>query len=419
MKIALAQTHFFLGDFDQNCEQVLKTLEKTKNQADLLVFPEGGLWGYPAKDFLYHNEYFEIQKKKFQLIQKSLVKGLTLLLPAFMKDKNIIQNGVFLFEKNKKPVFFAKEFLPDQGVFFESRYFKKGKIENNFFYWNKKKIQVLICEDLWQALPIQKADLLITVNASPYTDQKQKRRLKRMQQLSKKYKCPSIYLNRVGAQDSLIFDGGSFLLNHQGDIVWQGEFFKSDFKILQIPKSTQSQKRIKTKQKFLNLQEQRQRALVLGIKDYFSQIGISKAHLGLSGGVDSALVLYLAVKALGKNNVKAYFLPSSYTQAISFKIVKQLTNKLQIQLIEKNISSLIEGFSKCFFDKKPYVNSITYQNIQSRLRALILMAEANESSSLLLATGNKSEIATGYTTLYGDMAGAICPIGDLLKNSSV
>lgn len=417
MRIALAQVKFFLGDFDQNGKQLLEILRKTQNKADLVVFPEGGLWGYPPKDFLYCDRYFKTQEKKFRLINKCLGKGL-ILLPAFLKKKGQIQNGVLLFEKHKKTVFFAKEFLPDQGVFHESRYFKKGRLKDNFFYWKDKRVQILICEDLWQNFSNWQADLLITVNSSPYTDQKQENRLKRMKELVKKHKCPAVYLNRVGAQDSLIFDGGSFALNRQGQMIWQGKVFQPDFKILNIFKegfvNKKGQKARKEKL-FLNLQEQREQALVLGIRDFFFQAGFSKAHLGLSGGMDSALVAYLASQALGKNNVKAYFLPGPYTQKISYKIVKQLSQRLEISLTEKNITELFESFKRFFFDKKRGMKSLTLQNVQARLRALILMAEANESSSLLLSTGNKSEIAMGYATLYGDLAGALCPLGDLLK----
>ena len=418
MKVALAQVPLFLGDFDRNCDQVLNILKKTGNKADLVIFPEGGLWGYTPKDFLYQDTYFKIQEKKFQIIQKHLAKGLGLLLPSFIKSKDKTYNGVFLFEKNKKPLFFKKRFLPDQGVFFESRYFERGEAEKKNFHWKNQEVQILICEDLWQISTNGTRDLLIAVNASPYTDQKQKNRLKKMRELTKKHKCPSVYLNRIGAQDSLIFDGGSFVLNHEGEVIWQGSFFKPDFKILNIPKKNQNKtkqhKKHKTKP-FLNIQEQREQALILGIKDFFLQTGFSKAIIGLSGGIDSALVTYLAVKALGKQNVRAYFLPSSYTQAISFKIVQHLKKTLKIQVMEKNITPLFNTFSKWFFNNKSCLNPLTLQNLQSRLRMLILMSSANESSSLLLATGNKSEIITGYSTLYGDLAGALCPIGDLLK----
>ena len=416
MKVALAQAHLPLGDFDGNCRQVLKLLKESKNKADLIVFPEGGLWGYPPKDFLYDKSYFKIQEKKLKLINDHLTKGLGLVLPAFVKNKDKIQNGAFFFERNKKPLFFAKEFLPDRGVFFESRYFEKGSTQNNFFHWKNRKIQLLICEDLWQVSPKETADLLIAVNASPYTDQKQKNRLKKMKELTKKYKCPSIYLNRAGAQDSLIFDGGSFALNQKGELIWQGNFFKTDFKILNISQKNQKKTTSSKVKPFLNLQEQRKQALILGIKDFFSQTGFKRAVLGLSGGIDSALVAYLAVQALGRDNVQAYFLPGPYTQDISFKMVRQFSRQLKMQWAEKNISPLFEVFSQWLFDKKNSPNPLTVQNLQARIRSITLMSSANESSSLLLAGGNKSEIATGYATLYGDLSGALCPIGDLLKS---
>ena len=415
MKIALAQVHFFLGDFNQNCRQILDILKQVQNKADLIVFPEGGLWGYPPKDFLYCDKYFKIQNQKIKVIQKHLTPGVGLLLPAFVKNKDQIWNGCFFFEKDKTTKFFAKEFLPDRGVFFESRYFEKGKVKNNFFYWKTKKIQILICEDLWKNSFPWQADLLITVNSSPYTDKKQKKRLKRMKEIAKKHQCTSIYLNRVGAQDSLIFDGGSFVLNQKGELIWQGRFFKPDFKILDVSGKKSNSVKIIQKKPFLSLQAQKEQALILGIKDFFAQAGFSKAHLGLSGGMDSALVAYLAQKALGKDHVTAYFLPGPHTQNLSFKIVKQLKKHLKIKVVEKNLTTLFEVFCKWFFDKKSCSNPLTLQNIQARLRALILMSIANESKSLLLATGNKSEMTTGYATLYGDLAGALCPIADLLK----
>ena len=410
MKIAIAQTQLLLGDFHKNCEKVLDLLKKAQNKADILIFPEGGLWAYPPKDFLYQEKYFQIQKRKLSLIHSQIPKGLKLLMPAFIKGKNKLQNGVYLLESGKKPLFFAKEFLPDQSVFFESRYFEKGAVKKNVFYCNKKKIQILICEDLWQVPSIEKPDLLISLNASPYTDQKQKKRLKKLKDFTKKYRCPAVYLNCTGAQDSLIFDGGSFALNSQGEILWQGAFFKPDFKILKLFPTGKKKKR-----NFLKLEEQREQAVKLGIKSFFTQTGFSKAHLGLSGGIDSALVAYLAVQALGSQNVKAFFLPGPYTQNISYEIVKKVARNLKISLKEQNISSVFQTFSDWFSNGKAYASPLTSQNLQARIRSLFLMAWANETNSLLLGTGNKSELITGYSTLYGDMTGAICPIGDLLK----
>ena len=408
MRIALAQALFRLGDFENNYKELLKNLEKVKDQADLLIFPEGGLWSYPPKDFLYHKKYFSIQKQKITQIKKKLPKSLSLLLPGYALLNQKRQNGVFLISADKKTRFFAKEFLPDQGVFFESRYFEKGQIQQNYFFWRKKRIQLLICEDFWKSQSFKKPDLLIVLNASPYTLKKPGRRIKRLKELNKNSREGSLYLNLVGAQDSLIFDGGSFVLNPKGEKIWQADFFKSDFALLSLPFKKQ-----KTK-KALSLQAQKEKALILGIKEFFYQTGFSKACLGLSGGMDSALTAYLAAQALGPQNIKAYFLPSLYTQNMSFKMVKKLKKSLELSVIEKDISALFHFCLKEFFGNKK-LKSLTKQNLQSRLRMLFLMAQANESSSLLLSTGNKSELATGYSTLYGDSAGALCPIGDLLK----
>lgn len=408
MKVALAQSQFRLGDFNNNYKKLLSALNKAKEQADILVFPEGGLWAYPPKDFLFQKKFFKIQDQKIKQLSKHQPLSLIILLPGFYREKNQLKNGVFLIEKNKKIRFFAKEFLPDQNVFFESRYFQRGRAEENFFYWKGKKIQILVCEDFWNFSKLKKTDLLIVVNASPYTEKKQKERLKRMKKLAEKTKWGAVYLNLVGAQDSLVFDGASFALNKKSEKIWQGPAFQPDFTILEFPPKKKAGLR-----KSLSLIEQKERALILGIKEFFYQTGFKKACLGLSGGIDSALVSYLAIKALGGENITAYFLPSIYTKKISYKIVKSLSRSLALTVQQKDITSLLKICLKEFFDNR--LSSLSQQNLQARLRMLFLMAKANESSSLLLAAGNKSELAVGYCTLYGDLAGALCPIADLLK----
>ena len=408
MKIALAQTQFRLGDFDSNYKELLKALQKAKKEVDLLVFPEGGLWAYPPKDFLYQKKFFKVQDQKIKSLMKKLPSSLTVLLPGYHRKEKILQNGVFLLNKNKKIRFFAKEFLPNQNVFFESRYFQKGKAEKNFFYWKNKKIQLLVCEDFWRFSKLKKTDLLIVVNASPYSSKKQKSRLKRMKELAVKTKWGAVYLNLAGAQDSLIFDGASFVLNEKAQKIWQGDFFKPDFKILELPFKKESPVR-----KSLKTIEQKERALILGIKEFFYQTGFSKACLGLSGGIDSALVAYLALKALGRENLKVCFLPSVYTKKLSFQIVKSLSRNLKLPVYQKDITKLFKFCLKEFFKNR--LSPLGRQNLQARLRMIFLMAQASDSSSLLLAGGNKSELALGYCTLYGDLAGALCPIADLLK----
>ena len=426
MKIALSQSLFRLGDFEANYNKALESLERAvQKKADLLVFPEGGLWSYPPKDFLYHKAFYKIQEEKLLKLKRRLPPFLSLLMPGFYQNNKKIQNGCFLL-KNTSPIsFFAKEFLPDKGVFFESRYFQKGQIENNFFYLKKRRIQLLICEDLWQTTVLKKkvlkqADIFLSVNASPYRKDKKVDRLKKLQFLAKQSSLGAIYLNLVGAQDSLLFDGGSFVVNKKGKTLWQAAFFQQDFTVLSLPESNKK-KPLSSSQSFVNsvskknleLQEERERALILGIKEFFYQTGFSKACLGLSGGIDSALVAYLAVQALGVKKVTAYFLPTRYTEKISYEIIEELSQRLKLKVIEKNIEPLRLFFQNDFI-KKP-LKALTKQNLQSRLRLIYLMTQSNENETLLLGTGNKSELSLGYSTLYGDLSGALLPIGDLLK----
>ena len=412
MKIALAQTQNSLGDFKENASQVLSFIEQFKNKADLILFPEGGLFSYPPKDFVFREDFFRMQEKELKHIHQKIPNKVGLLLPSFIRRSGHLHNGVFLLEKNKKAKFFTKAFLPNDTVFYESRYFKEGCIDDNVFSWKNKKIQLLICEDLWQVKSVKKVDLFLSINASPYTNKKQKNRLKKAQSLSKKYKCPFFYLNRVGAQDEIIFDGGSFILDEKSSVTWQGKFFKPDFTIYDLNKK---QKPLPIKKLFLEKENQQYQALILGIKDFCHQVNFSKVHLGLSGGIDSALVLYLAVRALGRKNVKSFFLPTSFTSKLSYTIAKELTDRLQVPLKIIDISPLYKKIIETLFSEKAAKNPTSCENIQARIRSLVLMAEANETSSLLLGTGNKSELATGYSTLYGDLCGGLLPLGDLWK----
>ena len=439
MKIAIAQVRFPVGDFDGNSRRVLDIINKARAQSsDLIVFPEGGIWGYPPKDFLRHDHFFDIQGQKLRQIKKQLKTAL--LLGAFAKSKGHLQNGAFLFEKGGRQRFFAKEFLPDQGVFCESRYFAKGRVERNVFSLKGKNIQILICEDLWHVRPLRDADLLIAINASPYTDTKQKARLARFRQLARQSSCPALYVNCVGAQDGLIFDGGSFALDQKGAVLWQGAFFEPDFEVLTFAiapapasasafaaqkgrlalkagalKALEARKKKKPRP-FLKREAQREKALILGIREFFLQAGFSKAVVGLSGGIDSALTACLAVQALGSENVLACFLPGPYTRALSGDLARQTALKLKTSLHEQSISPLFERFSQVLAPPKgKWQSPLSPQNLQSRIRALFLSALADESKALMLSTSNKSETAVGYSTLYGDLSGALCPVGDMFK----
>jgi len=408
MKIAISQSQNILGDLKGNAKHICKTIKQVQNQADLLMFPEGGLFAYPPKDFLFRKDFFKIQESYLKKIQQVISKKLKVLLPSFVCSSGKLYNGVFLLEPNKAPLFFKKSFLPNNNVFYESRYFESGFIHKNRFELKDKQIQILICEDFWQVQKLQSVDLILCMSASPYAQHKATKRLDQAKNLVKKYKCPFVYLNCVGAQTELIFDGGSFVLDKKATLKWQGLFFQPDFTVYD------TNKKYVAKKLSLKKEEQQIQAIVLGIKSFCNYLHISKVHIGLSGGIDSALVLYLAVKALGPKNVSTFFLPSPFTQKISYEIVEDLSKHFKVSLKTIDISKFYKAFKSSLFKTK-VKNPITLENLQARIRSVILMAEANESKSLLLGTGNKSELATGYSTLYGDLSGALLPIGDLWK----
>lgn len=409
MKIAIGQIKGFLGDFSESEKKILNLIERARGQADLLVLPEGGVFGYPPTDFIKQPRFLKKQSRILKKIQKNLPQSLKLLIGVFSVTENGLENGASLLgSSTSPPVVFSKRFLSNEDVFCESRYFNPGEISNKFFLLKEKRVQVLICEDMWSNPFFDSSpDILICLNSSPYTGEKHQQRLKCFKSLVKKHKTPGVYVNKVGGQGELIYDGGSFCLNTRGEVALQCTFFNEDFQIWDLKKT-------KTKTSVPSLPEQREKALIMGIQDFCDQTGFSKVHLGLSGGLDSALVCYLAVQAFGSKNVTALFLPGPYTASKSFQIVKGLQNKLKFSLQEFSISSLYKESLQTFFPSKPPL-SLTAQNLQARLRMLWLMAYSNENQSLLLGTGNKSELACGYATLYGDLSGGLLPIGDLFK----
>ena len=410
MNVALAQIKGFLGDFRETRKRMLQLIDSAHGKADFILFPEGGLFGYPPTDFIRNPNFINKQNQEIKKIQSRIPKNLNVLLGGFFSEGSDIFNGALLLQKGKPPLFFKKEFLSNGDVFRESRYFARGSLEKNFFQWKGTRIQILICEDIFQNPQFSKPDVLFCLNSSPYTENKPRQRLRILKGLSRKHKCPAVYVNRVGGQNGLIFDGGSFAVSATGALKKQCRIFEPDFQIISL--LSQNRKALSTP--LPPLQEQKEKALVLGLQDFCRQTGFKKVHLGLSGGMDSALVCYLAVQAMGAKNVTGLFLPGPYTISQSFKIVKSLQKTIGFSLKELSITSLYRKSVKEFFSSKLPL-SVTDQNLQARLRMLCLMAHSNENQSLLLGTSNKSEMATGYATLYGDLSGGLMPIGDLLK----
>lgn len=428
MKLALAQINPILGDFKYNCDVILNNINAAKTLgADLVLFPECSLFGYYPADLLERVSVVKEQFKYLKQITKKMPKGISALV-GFI-DLNTNQQGKFfrnsaaLISYNKVHKVFHKTLLPTYDIFDEGRHFEPSSMEKNFFTFKGKKILVTICEDIWawkvngrilySKNPIldlkQKCDLVINLSASPYTKTKIGYRKIVVSNTAKTLKAPMIYLNQYGAQDETIFDGNSFVVNKKGEVIWQLKSLDSDLKLLDFETINKSKK--------ISLKGSKElEALTLGIKDFFQKTGFKKAHLGLSGGIDSAVVYVLACHALGAQNVTAIALPTEFNSPDSLNLAKKLCNNLGQDIINFPIEDIFQNFKKQI-DSAFKVDQfgLIHENLQARIRANILMAYSNQFSSMLLATSNKTEMAVGYTTIYGDMCGGLAPIGDLTK----
>ncbi len=435
MQIAMAQINSRLGDFVGNCNKIIEFAKRAKKaNVDLVVYPELALFGYWPADLLERKSIVEAQLKELKRIEKRVPEGIALLfglvtLSEKKKVKNFY-NSAAMVQKNKKTRFFHKELLPTYDVFDESRHFSQGKLIDNFFHFKGKKILVSICEDIWawgdawvgSSYPYnpfhqakkEKPDLVINLSASPCSKNKISRRQSVVKKTAQYMKCPVIYVNLVGGQDELVFDGGSFVVDKKEVIQSQSRFFAEDLNIYNYPdnQGLLHETSLYTK---TNLEYFRQ-ALVVGIRDFVHKNQMSRVHLGLSGGIDSALVACLAAEALGPDKLTCIAMPTEFNAEESYELASQLAKNLGCKFLNSPIQEIYQVYLKNFesvFDHNEF--NVTNENIQSRIRGNILMAYSNMTGSMLLATGNKSELATGYSTLYGDSCGGLAPIGDLLK----
>lgn len=424
MRIALAQINSHTANFDQNYNKIIQYTKRAKDQrCDVIVFPELTLFGYWPSDLLERTELVDTQIKIIQKIKKNIPPGIGVLFGSVTLNKKksakkYFNSAVFL-EKGKKEKVFSKELLPNYDVFEEVRHFEKGSLSEGILKYKGKKILITICEDIWgweaqnPLLPLKKLkpDLILNISASPYSVGKDQKRRSVVSKTAKYFKAPMVYVNQVGAQDEIIFDGGSFAVDGRGSVVSQSNFFEEDFNFFDI-KTKEGGKRPALEDPIQKLRK----ALVLGIRDYCEKNGFKKIHLGLSGGIDSAVVACLACEALGPSRVTAISLPGPFSAQMSFDLALDLAQRLKCQFNNVDINAIyrsaVEEFEISLGIKE---FGLVHENLQSRLRGLTLMAVSNISGSLLLTTGNKSEYAMGYSTLYGDMCGGLAPIGDLLK----
>jgi len=434
MKIALAQINTTVGDLAGNTKKIINQIERAKKQgADLVVFPELAITGYPPKDLLLKKSFVLENQKRLLTIQKA-TSGIGVIvgyvnhylekrLAPFGYDIAIppqfpnltLTNAACLLDNQKIIGIYEKIWLPTYDVFDEKRYFEPGK-EPKVFSFQNRKIGINICEDLWVSDgPITQqvkmgANLIIVISASPFFVGKWRMRKELVKKQAVVNRVPILYNNLVCGQDDLIFDGGSFGFDQQGNLIGLAKHFEEDLIIIDID-SPKLEKDVWESEEFEVFN-----ALVLGLRDYVNKNGFSKVVLGLSGGIDSALVCALAVEALGKERVLGVTMPSPFTSETSIQDAQTLARNLEIELLNIPITEVYNSYLKTlaftFKDTKP---DVTEENIQARVRGNLLMALSNKFGYLVLSTGNKSELAVGYTTLYGDMAGGLAVISDVPK----
>ena len=409
MKVCLIQSNPIMGDIKTNFNWIKKQI--ISNDADIFIAPELALIGYPPDDLLFDNEFIKKQEQVFKEFQPYL-KNKLLIIGGVLLKKNKIFNSAFIISQNTIK-HQHKQCLPNYGVFDEKRYFTPGDHQKIITYKNKK-ILILICEDFWDKDLEKKyldkqIDFCIVINASPFEIDKLNLRINRAKKINRKIKSNLIYLNMVGGQDDVVFDGGSFLLNKNNSICSQLDSFKSQTKVVEESSPEKTLQALSIEESVLN-------ACILGTKDYIKKNKIKNIFLGLSGGIDSALVAYIASNAINKENINCIMMRSKYTSKISIDDAKELAKNLGVNFIDKNLSTLINQINLNLKDDfKNLKPDITEENIQARSRGLILMALANKKNGIVLSTSNKSESAVGYSTLYGDMVGAYAPIKDIPK----
>lgn len=420
MRIAAAQINPTVGDFAGNLHLIREHIGKAREAgARLVVFPEMAVCGYPAGDLLYHRAFLEAVEAGIAEIREQTA-GIGVLLGAPVRDgSGNLLNAALLLDDRNLVGYTAKCLLPEYDVFDERRYFTPG-FDNRPLHWSGLRLGVTVCEDIApsyprdpvKALGEQGVDLFITISASPYHQGKQRQRLALAGAIASRYGRPFLYVNQVGGNDDLVFDGAGFLLNARGEPVLSGREFEADFLAFNTG-AIDGMPAVKPG--WEEGPAQICRALVLGVRDYVRKTGFTKVLVGLSGGIDSAVTVALAVAALGSENVLGVSMPSRYSSRASVDDSRELARRLGIEFrvmpIEAHFQTFIEQFNP---DGKPR-QDLAEENIQARIRGNILMFISNREGHLVLTTGNKSETAVGYSTLYGDMAGGLAVLADVSK----
>lgn len=429
MKIAIAQLNYHIGNFETNMHKILSAIRNAADEgAEMIVFAELAIGGYPSQDFLEFDDFIDKCENAIRQIAANCndiacIVGTPTrnLLP---KGKPLFNTAAFCYKNEVQ--YFKKALLPNYDVFDEYRYFEPSKSFETLTF-KGKKIALTICEDIWdvgnnrlytinpmEELIKEKPDLMINIAASPFYYDQAKKRFEILRANVLQYKLPLIYVNQVGAQTELLFDGGSMAFNANGCVAESLPFFKEEVRIVDTDKlfgyCAQDHQQIPEKIALIH------DGLVMGIRDYFSKMGFSKAIVGLSGGIDSAVTLALAAEALGPDNLYGLLMPSQFSSDHSITDALELAANLGVSTSTIAIKELFDQFAlqlnPLFHDK---AFDVAEENIQARIRGVLLMAVSNKFGYILLNTSNKSEAAVGYGTLYGDMNGGLSVLGDVYK----
>lgn len=430
MQIAIAQLNFHIGNFEGNLQKMLTAVEKAKSQgADIICFSELATCGYPPRDFLEFEDFIEIAEKTVQDLAKA-AQGIAIVVGSPSKNpvvegKDLFNSAYFLADGEIKFVQ-HKALLPTYDVFDEYRYFEPANTFDIVEY-KGKRIALTVCEDIWNIgnenplyticpmdeMISKKPDFILNLSASPFSFTHAAERLRIVRANVDRYNIPLFYVNHVGAQTELIFDGGSIVMSPNGKTYEELPYFEEAIKtysLEEVMKGEQHQEQDKPKMQLIH------DALVIGIRDYFQKLGLKKVILGLSGGIDSAVVAVLAARALGPENVRVLLMPSQFSSDHSVNDAKELAQNLNIQYDIIPIQGIYESYEstlKQHFWATKF--GIAEENLQARSRGMLLMAFSNKFGNILLNTSNKSEMAVGYGTLYGDMCGGLSVIGDVYK----
>ncbi|WP_442899758.1 NAD+ synthase [Gilliamella sp. App4-10] len=414
LSIVLAQKNWRVGDIEGNAQQIIELINSHSSD-DLIIFSELALCGYPPEDLIFRVDFKERCQNALSLIQQASIQCAVVVGHPHWQDQNIY-NALSFFCDGKLLARYHKQWLPNYDVFDEKRYFSADN-QTCAVNFKGQKIGLLICEDLWQNQPIDdikqaQVDFVVAINASPYDYEKQQQRYNLVKQHAKRTGLAIVYVNQVGGQDELVFDGGSFVCNEDGRIVCQLNSFEEQVVAFELGINHPAIIDKSENNPLASVYD----ALVLATRDYVTKNGFQGAVLGLSGGIDSALTLAIAVDALGKDKVQAVMMPFRYTADISIADAKEEAEILGVEFdivsIEPMFDAFMSSLSPMFLDTQ---KDTTEENLQARCRGVILMALSNKHRSLVLTTGNKSEMSVGYATLYGDMAGGFDVLKDVPK----